>query len=87
MDVDPNLSVDPPSPSPKRCFELGQAIGRVLKGMPERAVIMGSSSWSHGFLTERNHFLWPDHEADRAAFEPAAGQPPDRVEGHEPHPD
>ena len=69
MDVDPNLSVDPPSPSPKRCFELGQAIGRVLKGMPERAVIMGSSSWSHGFLTERNHFLWPDHEADRAAFE------------------
>ena len=69
MDVDPNLSVDPPSPTPKRCFELGQAIARVLKRMPERAVIMGSSSWSHGFLTERNHFLWPDHEADRAAFE------------------
>ena len=69
MDQDPSLSVDPPSPTPKRCFELGQAIARVLKRMPERAVIMGSSSWSHGFLTEHNHFLWPDHEADRRAFE------------------
>ena len=68
-DRDPSLEVDPPSPTPKRCFELGQAIGRVLKRMPERAVIMGSSSWSHGFLTEKNHWLWPDHDADRRCFE------------------
>jgi len=27
---------------------------------------MASSSWSHAFLTEKNHFLYPDLEADRA---------------------
>jgi len=57
---------DPPSPSPRRCFEMGQATARVLKASPWRVVLMASSSWSHGFLTEKNHWMYPDLEADRA---------------------
>jgi hypothetical protein len=56
---------DPPSPSPRRCFEMGQATARVLKESPWRVVLMASSSWSHGFLTEKNHWMYPDLEADR----------------------
>jgi hypothetical protein len=58
--------LDPPSPSPKRCFEVGQATARVLKESPWRVVLMASSSWSHGFLTAKNHWIYPDLEADRA---------------------
>jgi hypothetical protein len=57
---------DPPSPSPRRCFEMGQATARVLKESPWRVVLMASSSWSHGFLTEKNHYMYPDLAADRA---------------------
>ena len=60
---------DPPSPSPKRCFELGQATARVLKESPWRVVLMASSSWSHGFLTEKHYFMYPDLEADRVMLE------------------
>jgi hypothetical protein len=60
---------DPPSPSPRRCFEMGQATARVLKDSPWRVVLMASSSWSHAFLTEKNHLLYPDLEADRAMLE------------------
>ena len=56
---------DPPSPSPRRCFEVGQATARVLKDSPWRVVLMASSSWSHGFLTEKHSLLYPDLEADR----------------------
>lgn len=56
---------DPPSPSPRRCFEVGQATARALKDSPWRVVLMASSSWSHGFLTEKNALLYPDLEADR----------------------
>ena len=30
---------------------------------------MASSSWSHAFLTEKNHWLYPDMESDRQRFE------------------
>lgn len=60
---------DPPSPSPRRCFEVGQAVARLLKESPWRVILMGSSSWSHAFLTEKNNFLWPDVETDRKRFE------------------
>jgi catalytic LigB subunit of aromatic ring-opening dioxygenase len=56
---------DPPSPSPRRCFEMGQATARVLKESPWRVVLMASSSWSHAFLTPKNHWIYPDLEADR----------------------
>jgi hypothetical protein len=61
--------LDPPSPSPRRCFELGQATARILKESPWRVVLMASSSWSHAFLTEKHHWLYPDLEADRALLQ------------------
>ena len=39
-------------------------MGRILKDSPYRVVIYGSGGWSHGFLTEKNDFLWPDRETD-----------------------
>ena len=60
---------DPPSPSPKRCFEVGRATARVLEESPWRVVLMASSSWSHGFLTGKHYFMYPDLEADRVMLE------------------
>jgi hypothetical protein len=64
-----SLEEDPPSPSPRRCFEVGQATARILRESPWRVVLMASSSWSHAFLTEKNHFLYPDLVADRVLLE------------------
>ena len=60
---------DPPGPSPKRCLEVGAAAAQALQESPWRVAIIASSSWSHGFLVEKNHWLWPDVESDRARFE------------------
>jgi hypothetical protein len=60
---------DPPGPSPQRCLEVGAATARVLKESPWRVALIGSSSWSHAFLTEKNYWLYPDVESDRARFE------------------
>ena len=60
---------DPPGPSPKRCMEVGAATARFLKESPWRVALVASSSWSHAFLTEKNYWLWPDMESDRARFE------------------
>ena len=57
--------LDPPSPTPRRCFEVGQATARALKDSPWRVVLMASSSWSHAFLTAKNHWVYPDLAADR----------------------
>jgi hypothetical protein len=63
---------DPPGPSPRRCMEVGAATARVLKESPWRVALIGSSSWSHAFLTEKNFWLWPDVESDRARYEELA---------------
>ena len=60
---------DPPGPSPRRCFELGRATARLLKESPWRVAVIGSSSWSHAFLTEKNDWIYPDQESDRRRFE------------------
>lgn len=60
---------DPPAPTPRRCFDLGRAIARILRESPWRIVLMASSSWSHAFLTEKNHWLYPDMESDRRRFQ------------------
>jgi hypothetical protein len=60
---------DPPSPSPARCFALGAEVARMLIESPWRVALISSSSWSHAFLTEKNHWLWPDTVSDRARFE------------------
>jgi len=62
----PDAEPDPPSPSPKRFFDLGAATARILRDSPYRAVMIGSSSWSHAFLTDKNAWLYPDVQADQA---------------------
>ena len=50
-------------------FDLGAATARVLTDSPWRVALLASSGWSHAFLTEKNHFLWPDTPADAALYE------------------
>jgi hypothetical protein len=61
--------LDPPSPAPWRCFDLGKACARVTSRSPWRVALIASSSWSHAFLTPKNHLLYPDVAADRALYE------------------
>lgn len=56
---------DPSAPSAAACFDIGRAIGRAMAASPWRTAIVGSSSWGHGFLTAKNHWLYPDHPSDR----------------------
>ena len=60
--------LDPPSPPPWRCFDLGRACARVLSSGPWRVALIASSSWSHAFLTPKHHLLHPDVDADRAMY-------------------
>lgn len=61
--------LDPPSPAPWRCFDLGAATARVLARSPWRVALIASSSWSHAFLIRENNYLWPEVEADKAYYE------------------
>jgi ribosomal protein L28 len=54
--------------NPRR-FMVNLQSARALKDSPWRVVLMASSSWSHAFLTEKNHYLYPDLESDRAMLE------------------
>ena len=65
----PPEKLDPPSPSPQRCFDLGRAAARVLRDSPYRVALMASSSWSHAFLHEKAWRLYPDVESDRAFYD------------------
>jgi hypothetical protein len=60
---------DPAAPSPQACFDLGRAVGRALAKSAWRVALIGSSSWSHAFLTRGNDWLHPDHASDRARLE------------------
>jgi len=61
--------LDPPSPPPWRCFDLGRACARVLSRSPWRVALIASSSWSHAFLTPKHHLLYPDVAADRVMYD------------------
>lgn len=63
------VDFDPPSPTPRRCLEVGRRIGRAVANSPWRTALIASSSWSHAFLTNKTWRLHPDMEADRQAFE------------------
>jgi hypothetical protein len=63
---------DPPAPTPRRCFDVGRATARVLAASPWRVALVASSSWSHAFLTEKNAWIYPDVDSDRARFEELA---------------
>ena len=62
-------NLDPPSPNPHRCMEVGAATAKIMAESPWRVALMASSSWSHSFLTEKNWQLWPDVPADRALYD------------------
>ncbi len=64
-----DTELDPPSPSPKRCMEVGAATARAMRESPWRTALIASSSWSHAFLTDKNYQLYPDIEADRRLYE------------------
>jgi hypothetical protein len=61
--------LDPPSPAPWRCFDLGRATARAAARSPWRVALIASSSWSHAFLTYKHHLLYPDVPGDRALYE------------------
>ncbi|TFI42412.1 extradiol ring-cleavage dioxygenase [Rhodococcus sp. 1R11] len=61
--------LDPPGPSPKRCFEFGQAVGKSLHNSEKRVALVASASWSHAFLNDKDWHLRPDTEADRALYD------------------
>jgi hypothetical protein len=67
-EADPNL-VDPPGPNPRRCFDVGGAVAKAFADSPWRVALVASSSWSHAFLTPKNHYLYPDNASDRARFD------------------
>ena len=64
-----DADLDPPSPTPQRCMEVGAATARVMSESPWRTALIASSSWSHAFLTDKHHQLYPDIEADRRLYE------------------
>jgi hypothetical protein len=71
---DPSLqaepaALDPPSPTPGRCFDLGRATAQVLSASPYRVVLCASASWSHAFLTAKHDYLYPDTAADRDLYD------------------
>jgi hypothetical protein len=61
--------LDPPSPTPRRCMEVGAATARAMRESPWRVALIASSSWSHAFLTDKNSQLYPDIPADRRLYE------------------
>jgi hypothetical protein len=61
--------LDPPSPPPWRCFDLGREVARIALASPWRIALVASSSWSHAFLTRKHFFLYPDVEADRELYD------------------
>jgi hypothetical protein len=68
----PEGDLDPPSPSPDYCMEVGAAVARAMKRSPWKVALVASSSWSHAFLTPKHHFLYPDVEEDRKLYDALA---------------
>ncbi|HEY3115682.1 MAG TPA: extradiol ring-cleavage dioxygenase [Chloroflexota bacterium] len=62
--IDQEEGAPPPAPMPWRCYDLGKAVAQSISESPWKAVVIGSSSWSHASLTKKNYFLWPDVETD-----------------------
>jgi protocatechuate 4,5-dioxygenase beta chain len=57
-------TVQHPLPSPKRCYELGQAVGRAIEswGGPEKVVIFGTGGLSHQLEGERAGHINTDYD-------------------------
>jgi hypothetical protein len=61
--------LDPPSPTPKRCFDLGRAVARVCARSRYRVALCASSSWSHAFMVDKTWRMNPDIAGDRALYD------------------
>ncbi len=68
-DIQAGEVLDPPGPTPQRCFEFGQAVGQSLRESDKRVAIVASSSWSHAFLNDKDWHLRPDTEADQRLYD------------------
>jgi hypothetical protein len=68
-DINAGENLDPPGPSPLRCFQLGQAVGKSVAASDKRVVLVASSSWSHAFLHDKDWHLRPDTDSDRAYYD------------------
>jgi hypothetical protein len=62
------ITAFPPAPNPRRCYDLGKAVAAILGRSRYRAAVIGSSSWSHAFLTRKHHGLYPDVDSDRVRY-------------------
>lgn len=56
---------DPPAPSPRRCFDIGRNLAQILTESPWRVALVATASFSHAFLTGKNHYFYPDMDSDR----------------------
>ncbi|MEV3915173.1 MULTISPECIES: extradiol ring-cleavage dioxygenase [Streptomyces] len=63
-DIKAGEQLDPPGPSPVRCFELGRAVARSVAAGDKRVALVASASWSHAFLNDKDWHLRPDSDAD-----------------------
>ena len=61
--------LDPSGPSPARCFAVGAAVARAMRGTGKRVALVASSSWSHAFLNDKDWHLRPDTAADRRLYD------------------
>jgi hypothetical protein len=68
-DIQAGEDLDPPGPSPARCFEVGKAIGRSVRASEKRVALVASSNWSHAFLNDKDWHLRPDSDADRRLYD------------------
>ncbi|XVQ09536.1 hypothetical protein ACQP1W_44600 [Spirillospora sp. CA-255316] len=68
-DIQAGEDLDPPGPSPRRCFELGRAVARSIKDSGKRVALVASSSWSHAFLYDKGWHLRPDTESDQKLYD------------------
>jgi hypothetical protein len=60
---------DPPSPSPRRIFDLGAEVARICLESPWRVALIASSSWSHAFLVDKTWRMQPDIAQDRELYD------------------
>ncbi|WP_412520769.1 hypothetical protein K8Z49_22790 [Actinomadura madurae] len=68
-EINAHEDTDPPGPTPLRCFQLGQAVGRSVREGDKRVALVASSSWSHAFLYDKGWHMRPDTESDVKLYE------------------
>ena len=66
--ADVERPLDPPSPTPRRCFSMGAEVARICAESPYRVALIASSSWSHAFLNDKSYRMVPDTEFDRKMY-------------------